>query len=295
MTALRQRFLDDMRIRNYSPRTIEAYVAHVKRFATHFGCSPDQLSAEHIRLFQLHLIGQQVSWSQFNQVVCALRLFYKLTLSQPDIVSMIPFGKRPKSLPTVLSQDEVVQLFHAAQTWQQQILLHTTYACGLRISELIELAPASIDSQRMLVKVKGKGNKERLIPLSQRLLTELRQWWCSHRNRQWLFPGKTPQGHISVGGVQRMCLKIVARAKLHKHVSMHTLRHSFATHLLEANVDVVTLQKILGHSDLQTTAHYLHLSVKQLHKTPSLLDLLALPKDNPHLQQHSTNSKKQQP
>jgi integrase/recombinase XerD len=282
MTPLRQRFLDDMRLRNYSPRTIEAYVAHVQRFANHFGLSPHLLGYEHIRSYQLHLLQQHASWSQFNQAVSALRLLYRVTLNQPDVVSLVPFGKRPKTLPSVLSQEEVLHLFAAARTYQQRMLLQTAYACGLRISELVELQPAHIDGHRQVLKVRGKGQKERLIPLSDRLLGELRRWWSTHRNRQWIFPGITADRHFSTGGVQRMCIKIVARAGFAKHVSMHTLRHSYATHLLEAGVDVVTLQKILGHSALSTTAHYLHLSTRQLHKTPSLLDLLVLPQQDPY-------------
>jgi site-specific recombinase XerD len=281
MTPLRQRFLDDMRLRNYSPRTIEAYVAGVARFARHFGRSPELLGPEEVRAFQLHLLQHKTSWSQFNQVVSALRLFYRITLARPDVVTIIPYGKRPKALPSVLSPDEITQLFAAAHAGQQVMLLHTAYACGLRLSELISLEVTDIDSRRMLVQVRGKGNKDRLIPLSVRLLGELRQWWSTHRSPRWLFPGKTPQGHISSGGVQRLFQKVLARAKLRKHASMHTLRHSYATHLLEAGVDVVTLQKLLGHNDLQTTARYLHLSSHQLHKTPSLLDLLALPVAEP--------------
>jgi site-specific recombinase XerD len=258
--------------------TMQAYVAGVARFAKHFGRSPEQLGADEIRDFQLHLLTQQVSWSQFNQAVSGLRLLYRITLARPDIVEIIPYGKKPKTLPSVLSQEEVTIVLAAAAPGQPRMLLETTYACGLRVSELVQLQPRDIDSQRMVVTVRGKGQKERLVPLSLRLLTALRHWWCSHRSKDWLFPGKTPAGHISVGGVQRMCLNVVAQVQLPKHVSMHTLRHSYATHLLEAGIDVVTLQRLLGHSDLNTTAHYLHLSTRQMHKTPSLLDLLALPK-----------------
>jgi len=282
MTPLRQRFLDDMRIRNYAARTIESYLAGVSRFAKHFGKSPEQLGTEEIRAFQIHLLHEQVSWSQFNQIVCALRLLYTITLGRPDMVTMIPFGKRPKTLPKVLSPEEVKCLLEAAHMGLERILLSTTYACGLRISEVVSLQVTDIDAARMLVHVRlGKGAKDRLVPLSARLLTELRAWWQQHRTRPWMFPGFIAGRSVTVGGVQRLFQRVLRRSGLNKPASMHTLRHSYATHLLEAGVNVVTLQKLLGHNDLQTTANYLHLSTRHLQQTPSLLDLLVVPRRAP--------------
>jgi len=282
MTPLRQRFLDDMRIRNYAARTIDSYLAGVTRFAKHFGRSPEHLGAEEIRTFQLHLLHEQVSWSQFNQIVCALRLLYTITLGRPEMVTVIPFGKRPKTLPSVLSPEEVKQLLAAARPGLERILLSTTYACGLRISEVVNLQVTDIDAARMVIHVRlAKGAKDRLVPLSARLLAELRLWWQQHRTRPWLFPGVIAGRPVTVGGVQRLFARVLRRSGLHKPASMHTLRHSYATHLLEAGVNVVTLQKILGHSDLSTTAHYLHVSTQQLRQTPSLLDLLVLPRQAP--------------
>jgi integrase/recombinase XerD len=282
MTPLRQRFLDDMRIRNYAARTIESYLAGVSRFAKHFGKSPEQLGTEEIRAFQIHLLHEQVSWSQFNQIVCALRLLYTITLGRPDMVTMIPFGKRPKTLPKVLSPEEVKCLLEAAPMGLERILLSTTYACGLRISEVVSLQVTDIDAARMLVHVRlGKGAKDRLVPLSARLLTELRAWWQQHRTRPWMFPGFIAGRSVTVGGVQRLFQRVLRRSGLNKPASMHTLRHSYATHLLEAGVNVVTLQKLLGHNDLQTTANYLHLSTRHLQQTPSLLDLLVVPRRAP--------------
>ena len=175
MTPLRQRFLDDLRLRNYAPRTIEAYVAAVARFARHLGRSPDTLGAEDVRTFQLHLLEQQASWSQFNQIVCGLRLFYAVTLQRPDVVRMIPYGKKPKTLPCVLSPEEVLRLFQAARPGRDRVLLQTAYACGLRLGELLSLRLGDIDSARMVVHVRqGKGRKDRLVPLSPHLLEELR-------------------------------------------------------------------------------------------------------------------------
>jgi site-specific recombinase XerD len=275
-SALRQRLLEDMQVRNYSPRTIEAYVAAVARLARHFMRSPDQLTSEDIRAFQVHLLSVKTSWSQFNQVVCGLRFFYRFTLGRPDVVTMLPYGKRPKSLPVVLSAEEVAQLLAAAKPGRERMLVQTTYGCGLRLSEVLSLQVTDIDASRMVVTVRhGKGNKDRQVPLSARLLGELRAWWCTHRQKPWLFPGKGPLGHLSDGMAQRLMRRMLARAGLRKKATLHTLRHSYATHLLEARVDVVTLQKLLGHNHLSTTAQYLHLSRRHMQKLP---DLLALPK-----------------
>lgn len=278
MTPLRQRYIDDLRLRNYAPRTIQSYVAGVARFAKHFGRSPDQLGADEVRAFQLELLRRRVSWSVFNQTVCALRFFYRVTLGRPEALVDVPYGKRPRTLPSVLSPQEVVRLLDAARPGRDRLLLQVAYACGLRISELLRLRVTDIDSGRMVLVVRqGKGRKDRLVPLSQRLLGELRAYWRRYRPDGWLFPGADPERPLSLGNVQRLCQRLVARAGLTKPCTFHTLRHSYATHLLEAGVDVVTLQAILGHRDLQTTAHYLHVSTRRLHQTPSLLDLLALP------------------
>jgi integrase/recombinase XerD len=281
MSPLRQRFIDDLRIRNLSPKTIEAYVAGVVRFAQHFGRSPDQLGPEEVRGFQLELIRRDVSWSLFNQTVCALRFLYGITLRRPEQLPLIPFGKRPKVLPRVLSADEVVRFLNAAEPGRDRVLFQVAYACGLRISELLHLQVTDIDSARMVVLVRqGKGGKDRLVPLSARLLEELRCYWKSDRPRPWLFPGgvrRRSQRPLCESSVQRLCQTVVARAGLGRRISPHTFRHSYATHLLEAGVDLVTLQTILGHTSLQTTAHYLHVSTHRLRQTPSLLDLLALP------------------
>lgn len=287
MSALRQRMIEDMQVRNYSPRTVEAYVAAVAKLAKHFGKSPDQLGGEEVRAFQVHMLQARASWSQFNQIVCGLRFFYRTTLGRAGMVEMLPYGKKPKTLPVVLDVEEVAQLLAAARPGRERMLLTTAYACGLRISELLHLQVSDIDSARMVVNVRqGKGAKDRQVPLSPRLLTELRGWWQTHRTKPWLFPGmagasrrrRQPGGRparpMHAGSVQRMVQQIVKRSGLKKSASMHTLRHSYATHLLEAGVDVVTVQKLLGHSDLSTTARYLHLSRRHLSSLP---DLLALP------------------
>ena len=278
MTPLRQRLIDDLRLRNYSPRTIEAYVSRVAQFARHFGRSPDRLTMEDVRSYQLHLVEQHASWSRFNQTVCALRFLFGTTLARPEQVPLIPFGKRPRTLPSVLAPDEVVRLFDAAPAGRQRLRLQVLYACGLRLSELLHLRPTDIDSARMVVVVRqGKGGKDRLVPLSLRLLAELRAYWREHRPTVWLFPGARPDHPLCPVTVQRQCQVAAQRAGLTKRCTPHTLRHSYATHLLEAGVDLITLQAILGHHDLRTTAHYVHVDTRRLRRTPSLLDLLALP------------------
>src|SRR5262249_60565674 len=194
MTPLRQRFVDDLRLRNYSPKTVKAYVAGVLRFARHFGRSPAELGAEQVRTFQIPLLQQQATWSLFNQTVCALRFLYRITLVKPEVVQAIPYGKKPKTLPSVLSGDEVLRLFEAAQPGRERTLLRTAYACGLRSQELLHLRVGDIDSARMVIHIRqGKGRKERLVPLSPGLLQELRAYWRRHRPHNLVFPGPRPE------------------------------------------------------------------------------------------------------
>jgi len=278
MTPLRQRFIDDLRVRNFSRKTIHAYVAGVVRFSRHFNRSPAELTTEHIRAYQLHLLKKHATWSVYNQTVCALRFLYGTTLAMPDMVQRIPYGKKPKTLPGVLSPDEVVRLLAAAQPGRERMLLQTAYACGLRCSEVLRLQCTDIDSARMVIHVReGKGPKERLVPLSAGLLQELRAYWRRFRPPTWLFPGVPADRHMTDGSVHRICQQIVRRSGLKKRVTMHTLRHSCATHLLEAGADVVTIQALLGHIYLKTTAHYLHVSTRRFQQLPSLLERLLLP------------------
>jgi site-specific recombinase XerD len=274
MTPLRQRFVHDLQLRNYSPRTVETYVRHVVHFADHFGRSPDQLGAEEIRLYQLHLLQERhASWSLFNQAVCALRFLYRQTLHAPFDVTMIAYGKKPRVLPAVLSRVEVSQLLALVAPPLERLILQTTYACGLRASEVLGLRVADIDSSRLLLAVRhGKGGKDRHVPLSPALLTALRGHWQQRRPTTWLFAGQTPTGQRSLGTLQRVCRRAVVVAGFTKKVSLHTLRHSYATHLLEAGVDVVTIQRLLGHTDLQTTARYLHMTAARLAGLPGLLE-----------------------
>jgi site-specific recombinase XerD len=275
VTPLRQRFTQDLQCRNYSPRTVDTYVRCVAAFARHFRRSPEHLDAEHVRLYQLHLLEQKASWSRFNQAVCALRFLYKVTLQRPGLVVQIPYGKKPRTLPAVLSTDEVRRLFDAVANPFYRLLLQTAYAAGLRVSEVVRLKVTDVDASRMVLHVRcAKGRKDRLVPLSALLLERLRQHWLRHRPREWLFPGRGPAGHISVGRVQRLCQRAVRAAGIAKKASMHTLRHSYATHLLEQGTDLPTLQRLLGHNQLSTTVLYTHVGQSHLLKSGSPLDTL---------------------
>jgi integrase/recombinase XerD len=276
MTPLRQRFIEDMQRRNYAERTVASYTDAVAKFARHFDCSPAFLDAEHARQYQLHLIDQSYSWSTFNQAVCAIRLLYKLTLDRPGMVEAVPFGKKPKTLPAVFSKPEVAHVLACAVDDRFAVMLQAAYGCGLRISEVTHLRIADIDSQRMVLHIRcAKGHKDRLVPLSRLLLRRLRDYWRAHRPSDWLFPGQKAGCPISTGQVQRLCRLTLQAAGISKQASMHTLRHSYATHVLEAGADLPTLQKLLGHNQLSTTLLYVHLSQEHLLRTPSPLDSLA--------------------
>jgi site-specific recombinase XerD len=282
MTPLRQRLIHDLQLRNYSPRTVSCYVAASAHFAKHFGRSPEHLDAEHVRQYQLHLLARKVSWSRFNQAVCALRFLYGVTLQRPGLVTMIAYGKKPRSLPAVLSPDEVRCLFDSVDLPWFLMLLQTTYACGLRLGEVIGLRVTDIDSARMVIHLRcAKGNKDRLVPLSPALLALLRAYWRQHRPQEWLFPGRHKGKHVNHGSVQRLFRRYLCAAGITKKASMHTLRHSYATHVLEAGCDLATLQKLLGHNQLSTTLRYTHIGQTHLHRLASPLDTLL---DTPALQ-----------
>jgi integrase/recombinase XerD len=229
MTPLRQRFLDELRLRNYAPRTMQAYGAGVVRLARHFGRSPDQLGPEEVRTFLLALIARGVSWSLFNQTVCAWKLFYPDTLRRPEVVTFVRYGKRPPPLPGVLAPAEGVQLFVAARPGVERVLLQTDYALGLRVSELVHLRVEDLDSRRMVVQVHaGKGRKDRLVPLSPKLLEELRGYGRPCRPACWLLPGAKPGTHRRVARVQRLVRRVARRAGLTKPLTVHTLRMASA-------------------------------------------------------------------
>lgn len=277
MTTLRQRMIEDLKLRNRSPRTIQSYVAHVAHFARHFGKSPELLGVEEIRQYQVYLVNQRrVAWGTFNQAVCALRFFYRHTLGRPEAIEHIPFPRQPKKLPVVLSPAEVQRLLAAVRDQQLRVLLMTTYAAGLRLSEVIHLQVSDIDSQRMVIRVRqGKGQKDRYVMLSPKLLAELRRYWQGQRPTHWLFPANNPQQPIKPWRVQRVCSKAAREAGLSKPVNVRCLRHCFATHLLEAGTNIRVIQTLLGHRSVTTTQIYTRVSTVTVRASVSPFDALA--------------------
>lgn len=280
MTPLRQRMIEDMRLRNLSPHTIDAYVLAARQFADHFGRSPEQLSGEQVRQYLLHLVQEKhVSWSRYNIARCALQFLYQTTLGRDERFEKLPCARVPKRLPTVLSTDELRRLFDvASRDVKHKALLMTLYGSGLRVSEVAALRPADIDSARMLIHVRlGKGAKDRMTKLSPRLLEVLREYWRAVRPKTcWLFPQATdPQRPMNTTSIERMVQRLARRAGIgSKTVTPHTLRHSYATHLLDAGTDLRTIQVLLGHRNLKTTAIYLHVSQAKIAAAASPLDLL---------------------
>jgi integrase/recombinase XerD len=278
MTQLRQRMLEELQRRNYATGTIRLYLQHVAAFAQHFHRSPDQLGAEDIRRYQLFLIQEKkLAWSSYNQIVCALRFFYAKTLKHAFLLQDIPFPRREQRLPLILSKEEVARILSAPLHLKSRALLMTIYATGLRRSEVARLRVSDIDSARMTITVyQGKGKKDRVVMLSPVLLETLRQYWRQAKPKQWLFPGETPDQPISGNDIFAVFHNAVRRAGITKQVSPHSLRHSFATHLLESGTDLRTIQILLGHRSLKTTARYLHVSQYHLRATASPLDSLNL-------------------
>ena len=260
MTSLRQRMLEDMRVRRLSPFTQRTYVETVARFARYFKRSPERLGPEQIRAYQVYLSTERGLATRLAVVaVSALRFLYRVTLQKRwSFDDVIPAPKKPQALPVVLSPQEVVQFLDAVKPAKHRAILTACYAAGLRISEAIALTVSAIDSERMVLRIaKGKGQKDRYVMLSPKLLAILRDWWKVQRPRHWLFPGERPEAPITRSAVQLACGIASRRARLGKAVTPHLLRHSFAVHLLEAGTDLRTIQLLLGHRSLQTTARYL--------------------------------------
>jgi integrase/recombinase XerD len=280
MTPLRRRMIDDMTLRNFCPRTISVYVGSVAAFARHFHTSPDQLGPDHIRTFLLYLKQERgLTTGYCNQVRCALRFFYETTLGREWNVQRFGPVKTSRTLPVVLSKDEVQRLLSAAPNIKHRTLLMTAYAAGLRVSEVTHLRVCDLDSNRMVIRVQqGKGQKDRYVMLAPRLLESLRQYWKAVRPKgDYVFPGNSPNRPLSRASALRACQQACQRARLDKHVTFHTLRHSFATHLLEAGTDLPTIQLLLGHRYLTTTARYIHVAHATLTSIQSPLERLDLP------------------
>ena len=246
-------------------------------FSGYFGHSPDRLGSEDVRAYQVHLISKGVSWASLNQVVCALRFFYGVTLGCDAIPERIAYAREPRKLPAVLSADEVVRFLEAVSSLKARIALTTAYAAGLRVSEVVGLKAADIDSDRMVIRIEcGKGGKERYVMLSEQLLGILRSYWRLAHPERFLFPGRDKQRPIEPTVLHAACRSARSAAGIDKRVSVHVLRHSFATHLLESGVDIRIIQVLLGHENLSTTARYARVSSQVIARTESPLDRLLL-------------------
>ena len=276
MTPLRQRMIDDMQLRNLAPATQRNYIYHVARFASYYGLSPERLDLEDIRQFHLYLLNdRKYSPEAVNQSVSAVKFLYTVTLEMPWSDEHFPRARRQHKLPIVLSPEEVVQFFDHVPSLRYRAALMTCYGAGLRVSEAVALKITDIDSKRMLLRVEqGKGRKDRYTMLSPRLLEVLRTWFRAARPEYWLFPSWRTGRHLNASALQTACRDACLRSHLAKRITVHTLRHSFATHLLENGADIRIIQVLLGHSQINTTAHYTRVSPQIVSATLSPLDRL---------------------
>jgi integrase/recombinase XerD len=280
MTSLRLRMLEDMQIRNLAVNTQESYVQQVSLFARYFNQSPEQLGPEQIRTYQVYLTNERkLATGSILIAIAALRFLYKVTLKKDwTFQDIIPAPKKPQTLPVVLSPEEVVRFLNCVESKKHRAILTTCYGAGLRVSESVALTPPAIDSKRMVLRVEqGKGMKDRYVMLSPKLLEILREWWRVARPEHWLFPGDMPGQHITRDAVEDACRKAHHTCRIPKPITPHSLRHAFAVHLLEQGTDVRTIQLLLGHRSLATTAKYLRIATSKVCSTSSPLDLLPHP------------------
>src|SRR5579863_772328 len=275
VSPLRQRMIDDMTIRNMSVNTQKAYIRAVKNFSLHLGKSPDKLSFEDVRKYQLHLVSRGLQAATIIPIMCAIRFFYGTTLGRPNVAEHIPLARKADTLPAVLTRDQVVRLLKAVPDLEMRTLFITIYSAGLRVSEAIALTASDIDSANMVIHVRqGKGRKDRYVMLSEQLLAILRAYWKRARPRRLLFPGPDPERPITARSVQRACREAVRAAGLDPSVTVHTLRHCFATHLLEQGVDIRVIQDLLGHRHIMSTTKYARVAVNTIRQVQSPLELL---------------------
>lgn len=276
MTPLRQRMLEDMSIRNLAENTQQSYLQQISSYAKHFHRSPEVLGPEDVRTYQVYLTAERnLSATSVGIATAALRFLYKVTLKQNWAPDEIPMPKKPFKLPVVLSPEEVMHFLDCVDSVKHRTLLATAYAAGLRVSEATHLKVTDIDSQRMVLRVdQGKGRKDRFVMLSPRLLDVLRAYWKLERPNPWLFPGGIPGQPITRSAVEQVCQKAHRAAGITKPITPHSLRHAFATHLLESGADVRTIQLLLGHRSLATTSRYLKIATSTVCATVSPFDLL---------------------
>jgi site-specific recombinase XerD len=277
MSPLRRRMIEDMTIRKLAPKTQQGYIRTIKNFAAFLGRSPERASLEDVRRFQLHLAESGAHTPILNHTVSALRFFFKVTLRRHDIIEHTTFIREPRKLPVVLSPEEVARLLNAAPGLKYKAALSVAYGAGLRAAEVVSLKVSDIDSKRMVIRVEqGKGRKDRYVMLSSHLLELLRAWWKATRPQGWLFPGRDRVQPMTTRQLNRACHAAAQAAGIERNVSPHTLRHSFATHLLEQNIDIRVIQVLLGHAKLDSTALYTRVATKTIQQVMSPLEHLKL-------------------
>ena len=280
MTTLRRRMMEDMQVRSLSPQTQATYVQQVSLFARHFNRSPELLGPEEIRSYQIYLTNERkLAPSSISIAISALRFLYRITLHKDwSLTEVIPTPKKPQKLPIVPSPEEVLQFLGCIWNIKHRTILTICYAAGLRVSEAIRLKVTDIDSKRMVIRVEqGKGRIDRYVMLSPKLLQILRDWWRVDRPKQWLFPGDQVGNHVGKCTIEEACQKARRRCRIPKPITPHCLRHAFAVHLLESGTDLRTIQLLLGHCSLATTATYLRIATIKVCSTKSPLDLLPQP------------------
>jgi len=276
ISPLHQRMIDDMTARRFSEATRRDYARHVRNFEAFLGRSPDTASREDLRDYQLHVAEQKIGAATVNSAVAALRFFFTVTLERPDLVRHLTSVREPRKAPVVLNQEEVVRFLEAAPGLKYKAVFGVAYGAGLRVSEVAALKVSDIDSQRMTLRVEqGKGRKDRYVMLSPQLLQWLREWWKAARPQGWLFPGQNPVNPMSTRQLVRAVHAAAKAAGITKRVTPHTLRHSFATHLLEQGVDIRVIQVLLGHAKLETTALYTRVAVNTIREVKSPLERLS--------------------
>ena len=276
MGQLRDRMEQDLKLKGFSPATIHNYLLYCRKFAAFYGRSPEELGAAEVRAFLVHQKEVvQLSYASYRQVYAALKFLYNVTLGRPGVVGQVPFPKRqPSRLPKVLTADELTAFFAAFRKAKYRALFMTCYAAGLRLGEVCQLRVEDIDSKRMVIRVRnGKGNQERLTVLSPRLLEVLRAYWCLAKPKVWLFPGIKPERPVALDTARNVFHRARLEANL-PHYTPHSLRHSFATHLLDAGTDLVLIQQLLGHRTIDTTSLYTHVSLARIQQAQSLLERL---------------------
>ncbi|MEH6580135.1 MAG: site-specific integrase [Amphritea sp.] len=283
ISPLRQRLIDDMTLRKLASKTQSGYIRAVKRLTRYLGRSPNTATSEDLRRYQLHMVNSGVSRITLNATITGLRFFFEVTLGRVDALRLMSTVRVPRKLPTVLSPEEVTRLLDAASSPKHKAALAVAYGAGLRASEVVALKISDIDSQRMTLRVEqGKGRKDRFAMLSPALLNLLRNWWRIGHSQGlmfsdgWLFPGQNPINPLTTRQLNRACHTAAKVTELNKRVSMHILRHSFATHLLEQKVDIRVIQVLLGHKKLETTALYSQVATRTLREVKGPLEYLTL-------------------